>query len=201
MFSKPAQTSQPLHSLIQNRWSPRAFDPDQPVSEPALIAVLEAARWAPSCMNEQPWRFVACDRQRQAEAWSELLACLAEKNREWAQHAPVLILAAAQEHFAQNGKPNRWAAYDLGAASMSIVLQAAAEGLVAHQMGGFDPERAKQKFGLPEGFAPYAVIVIGFQADPETLSEEFKQRELAERSRADLVERVGFGAWGAGAKE
>lgn len=196
MISKPAITAEKIHDLIQNRWSPRAFDLKKPVSAVNLAALLEAARWAPSCMNEQPWRFLVCDKYQDETAWQTLLGCLAEKNQQWAAHAPVLLLSVAMDHFSRNDKANRWAAYDTGAASLNLCLQATALGLVTHQMGGFDADACRQKFNLPEHCSPMAVIAIGYQAEADDLSEEFKQRELAERTRADLNERFYFGHWG-----
>lgn len=196
MIRKPAITAEKIHDLIQNRWSPRAFDLKKPVSAANLAALLEAARWAPSCMNEQPWRFLVCDKYQDETAWQTLLACLAEKNQQWAAHAPVLLLSVAMDHFSRNDKDNRWAAYDTGAASLNLCLQATALGLVTHQMGGFDADACRQHFNIPEHCSPMAVIAIGYQAEADDLSEEFKQRELAERTRADLNERFYFGHWG-----
>lgn len=195
MIHKPAITSQTIHELIQNRWSPRAFAADKAIDDKVIDSLLEAARWAPSCMNEQPWRFVVCVKAHQAEAWQQMLDCLAEKNQLWAQHAPVLLLAIAMDNFAQNGKANRWAGYDTGAASLSLCLQATAHGLVTHQMGGFDAERCRVSFNLPDDCTPMSVIAIGYQAEADCLNEEMQQRELAERSRAALSERFFFGRW------
>ena len=195
MITKPAITNEKIHDLMQNRWSPRAFDLNKPVSASDLIALLEAARWAPSCMNEQLWHFLVCDKYQDETAWQTLLACLAEKNQQWAAKAPVLLLSVAAERFSQNDKVNRWAAYDTGAASLNLCLQATALGLVTHQMGGFDVEVCRKQFKISEHYSPMAVIAIGYQADADGLNEEFKQRELAERSRADLNERFYFGRW------
>lgn len=195
MLHKPAPSSVPLAPLLQDRWSPRAFDASKPLSEQQILTLLEAARWSPSCSNEQPWRFVVCHKQDNAQAWQTLLGCLAEKNQLWAQNAPLLVLAAAADSFTHNGKSNRWAAYDTGAAVLSMCLQATALGLVTHQMGGFDADCARLKFGLPDSIVPMSVIAIGYQAAPESLNDEFQQRELAERNRFELSERVGFGSW------
>ncbi len=196
MITKPAQTREKIHDLIQNRWSPRAFDAQKPIVDAVLISLLEAARWAPSCMNEQPWRFLVCNKSQDESAWQALLSCLAQKNQQWAQQAPLLMLAVAMNHFSQNDKDNRWAAYDTGAASMNLCLQATDLGLVAHQMGGFDVEQCREQFALPQNCTPMAVIAIGYQAEAELLSDEFRQRELAERARADIEQRFYFGRWG-----
>jgi nitroreductase len=196
MITKPAITSEKIHDIIQNRWSPRAFDASKLIADDTVQALLEAARWAPSCMNEQPWRFLVCNKANQKDAWQALLGCLAEKNQQWAINAPLLLLAVAMNNFNQNQKANRWAAYDTGAASLNICLQATAMGLVTHQMGGFDAEQCKKQFNLPEDCTPMSVIALGYQAEAEQLNDDFKQRELAERSRADLKERFYFGYWG-----
>lgn len=196
MHNKPANSSTPLHDIIRNRWSPRSFDADKAVDPAILTALLEAARWAPSCFNGQPWRFIVCNKSNDAAAWEKLLGCLAEKNQLWAKNAPVLILSLAMQNFGHNDKPNRWSAFDTGAASVSMCLQATALGLASHQMGGFDAERCRELFKLPEACTPMSVIAIGYQAEAELLSEDFKQIELSERSRKPLEESFYFGAWG-----
>ena len=195
MITKPAITSEKIHDIIQNRWSPRAFDSSKPIADDTVLALLEAARWAPSCMNEQPWRFLVCNKAKHEEAWQGLLSCLAEKNQQWAVNAPLLLLAVAMNNFNQNQKANRWAAYDTGAASLNICLQATAMGLVTHQMGGFDADQSRQRFNLPADCTPMSVIAVGYQAEAEQLNDEFKQRELAERSRVELEERFYWSSW------
>jgi nitroreductase len=196
MQHKPATTRVKIHELIQTRWSPRAFDPDKPVSRDDLLALLEAARWAASCFNDQPWRFVVCDKATNEVAWQQAFGILVEKNRQWAKNAPVLILAVAMEHFNHNGKANRWAMYDTGAASASLCLQATALGLVVHQMGGFDADLARAIFELPANCQPMAMMAVGYQADVGVLDDDFKAAELAERARAALNERFYAGFWG-----
>jgi nitroreductase len=196
MQSKPATTSTPIHDLIAQRWSPRAFDPSKPVSPDALLALQEAARWAASCFNDQPWRFVVCDKSTNPASWENALSVIVEKNQLWAKNAPVLILAVAMNHFNHNGSPNRWAAYDTGAASASLCLQAHALGLAAHQMGGFDSDKARAAFHLPDDCTPLAMIAVGFQAEAETLAADFQAAETADRCRAELSERFYQGEWG-----
>jgi nitroreductase len=198
MQHKPANTGVKIHELIQNRWSPRAFDPEKPVSSDDLLALLEAARWAASCFNDQPWRFVVCDKATDEAAWQQAFGTLVEKNRQWAKDAPVLILAVAMEHFNHNGKANRWAMYDTGAASAGLCLQATALGLVVHQMGGFDADLAHEVFQLPTNCQPMAMMAVGYQADVDVLDEDFKSAELAERARVVLNERFYAGSWGKG---
>ena len=192
---KTAITSVPINPLLQTRWSPRAFDPSKPVVREDLLALMEAARWAASCFNDQPWRFVICDKTTNEAAWQRALDTLADKNRRWAKNAPVLILAVAMEHFGHNGQPNRWAMYDTGAASANLCLQASALGLCTHQMGGFNAELARETFKLPDNCFPMAMIAVGYPADADLLDDDFKATELAPRSRAKLEEKFYSGKW------
>ncbi len=196
MQQKPATPEVKIHELIQTRWSPRAFDPDKPVSQDDLLALLEAARWAPSCFNDQPWRFIVCNKSTDETGWQNAFATLAEKNQRWAKNAPVLILAVAMDNFNHNGLPNRWAMYDTGAASMSLCLQATALGLIVHQMGGFNVEKAREVFYLPDDCKPMAMMAVGYQAYETVLDDDFKESELGARSRAMLNERFYAGQWG-----
>ena len=198
MQNKPAMTRVKIHDLIQARWSPRAIAPDKDVSHEDLIALLEAARWAPSCFNDQPWRYIVCVKSKDLTSWQHALTCLAEKNQKWAKNAPVLMLSVAMENFNHNGKPNRWAMYDTGAASVSLCFQATALGLVVHQMGGFDAEKARELFILPADCTPMSMIAVGYQAEIDVLDDDFKVAELAERTRAPLDQRFYFGQWGGG---
>jgi len=198
MQQKPATTRVKIHDIIQARWSPRAFDPDRQVSRDDLLALLEAARWAPSCFNDQPWRFIVCDKAADETSWQHAVTTLAEKNRLWAKNAPVLMLAVAMESFNHNGQPNRWAMYDTGAASVSMCLQATALGMCVHQMGGFDAEKAREVFNLPDDCRPMAMMAVGYQAEADVLDDAFKETELAARSRAALDERFYEGQWGRG---
>lgn len=195
MNDKPALTSVKVHEIIQNRWSPRAFDADRGVSDAHLAALLEAARWAPSCFNEQPWRYVIWVKSKDEAGWRKALSILSEKNRQWAKNAPVLILSAAKHHFSHNGKSNRWAMYDTGAASLSLCLQATALGLAVHQMGGFDAMKSRELFHIPEEYLPMSMMAVGYQADAEILDNQFIQAELADRSRSPLSEQFYLGQW------
>jgi nitroreductase len=200
MQQKPAITQVEIHDIIKARWSPRAFDPAKQVNHDDLLALLEAAHWAPSCFNDQPWRFVVCDKATDNTSWQNALAILVEKNRLWAKNAPVLILAVAMENFGHNGKPNRWASYDTGAASVSLCFQATAMGMSVHQMGGFDAEKAREVFNLPADCLPMSMIAIGYQAEVDILDDDFKEAELATRTRALLNDRFYVGQWGLGIK-
>ena len=189
-MKKTAETRFPLHDLIAERWSPRAFA-DRPVEAQVVGSLLEAARWAPSAFNEQPWRFFVAHRAH-ADDHRRLSECLVEGNA-WAREAPLLVLTVANTSFTRNGKPNAHARHDVGLATMSLVLQAQAEGLVSHQMAGFDPQRARTSLGIPDGFEPVAMVAIGYPGDEDRLPEALREREAAPRGRHELEAMV-FGA-------
>jgi len=196
-MKKPASTSQPIHPLLAERWSPRAFDPACGVGSDEIAALLEAARWAPSSFGEEPWGYVVCDRATNPEAWEKLFGCLVEGNQGWAKNAPLLILSVGRKEFGRNGKPNRHWAHDTGAATLSLVLQAEALGLRAHQMSGFDAGAAAAAFGVPEGHECLSVIAVGKQAEADTLEDgAMADRERAERTRKPLGELFFDGNWG-----
>ena len=196
--TKRAASSVPIHDLIASRWSPRAIDQDTRVTRQQITALLEAARWAPSCFGDQPWRFLVWDRFADSDAWQQAFDCLAEGNQTWVRQCPVLLAAVAHSEFERNGKPNRWGQYDTGAASENLCLQAAALELVAHQMGGFDKTRLTAAFGIPERFTPMAMIAVGAPAAQETLPEKFREAETAPRNRRPLPELAFDGRWGSG---
>ncbi len=196
IVEKKAQTSVAIHDLIARRWSPRAFDKSKPVSRALVIALLEAARWAPSCYGDEPWRYLLWDRQRDPASWQKAFECLSEGNQAWVKNVPLLLASIAGSQFAHNGKPNRWGQHDTGAASANLVLQAVALGLAAHQMGGFDADKLREKFAIPPGYTPMAMIAVGYQADAGILEGEVKERELAPRTRMPLGEKFFEGSWG-----
>jgi nitroreductase len=195
-MKKPAITQAPIHELIAARWSGRAYDGIRPVNQNLTLALLEAARWAPSCYGDQPWRFVVWNRGEDATAWQAAFDCLAPGNRSWVKDASLLVLVAADTLFNHNGQPNRWAQYDTGAAAENLCLQAEALGLMAHQMGGFDPDRARAVAGVPKQFTLMAMISVGYPADPVTFSPEVSERETAPRTRRALGEMFFAGSWG-----
>jgi nitroreductase len=196
MPDKPARSAVPIHDLLARRWSPRAYDASRPVSGEQLTALMEAARWAPSCIGALPWRFLVWDRVCDADGWQRAFDCLDEGNRKWVMNAPLLMLSCAGSRFEHNGKLNRWSQHDTGLASENLVLQAVALGLVAHQMGGFDAARARAAFDIPDEYTPMAMIAIGYQAPAGVLDEETRNKELAERVRKPLAERFFEGQWG-----
>lgn len=194
-MQKPAITQQPIHDLIAQRWSGRAYDASQGVSKEQVISLLEAARWAPSCFGDQPWRYVVCNKADNLQAWQAAFDCLVPGNQSWAVNAPVLLLICADTLFSHNDKPNKWAPYDTGAATENLCLQATALGLMAHQMGGFDVDKARATFNVPERYQILAMVTVGYQADVESLTGETKERETAPRSRKPLNELFFNGQW------
>lgn len=190
-----AQTQEPIHALLAQRWSPRAFASDKPVSQAQLLALAEAARWAPSCFGDQPWHYIICARASERAAWEAVLGTLTGANPSWAQHAPVLIAAVAATRFKHDGSENRWAQHDTGAASMSMALQAVALGLVAHQMGGFDSARLRTALAIPDDYMPMAVIAVGYAAPAQILPPPLAARETAPRARLPLAQNFFAGRW------
>ena len=190
-MDKPAPNEHPIIDAVKRRWSPRAYD-GTPVATRDLASLFEAARWAPSAFNEQPWRWILASRDDEA-AFADLLGCLDPWNRKWADAAGALALAVASERFARNGKPNAYAGYDLGQACAQLALQATEMGLFVHPMAGIEPETARERFGIPAGFAAVTALAIGRAGDPETLPEDMRESELASRERKPLNELV-FGA-------
>jgi nitroreductase len=190
---KPAPTNFPVHDLIRHRWSPRAFS-DKPVDREILASLFEAARWAPSSNNEQPWAYFVATKDN-AEDFAKMVSVLVEFNADWAKNAPVLLLAVSRLKF-PNGNPNRNAFYDTGAATALLSVEATARGLAVHQMAGFDPAKAKQVFEIPEDCEPIAAIAVGFPGDPNSLSQKLQDRENAPRTRKPLTEFVMSGRWG-----
>jgi nitroreductase len=192
-MQKPAPTNFPVHDLIRDRWSPRAFA--KKLVEPSVLASLfEAARWAPSSNNEQPWAYLVATKEEK-ENFAKTLSVLVEFNAGWAKEAPVLMITVSRLNF-QNGTPNRNAFYDTGAATALLSVEATARGLAVHQMAGFDPAKAKQVFDIPEDWEPIAAIAIGYPGDPNSLPQKLHDREIAPRTRKPLSEFVMSGRWG-----
>ncbi len=196
MNHKQPDTQQPIHALLAERWSPRAFDIDRPIEAEKRQALLEAARWAPSCFNDQPWRFIVCNRHTNEAAWETAVAVLADKNQLWARQAPLLILVCSEDLFSHNGNENRWAHYDTGAAGLSICLQATALGLFTHQMGGFDLDAARTAFAIPDSVTPMAMMAVGYQGRIENLDAGFVDAEQQARARKPVDKIVFEGRWG-----
>ena len=192
-MEKPADNQYPIHELIKQRWSPLAFN-IRPVEPEKIASLLEAARWAASCFNEQPWFFIVAT-QDNAQEYEKLFSCLVEANQTWAKDAPLLMLSVAKLSFTRNNKPNRHALHDLGFAVGNLTLQAQALGLFVHQMGGFDADKARTLYSIPEDYEPVAAIAIGYPGNLSQLDEDLQQRELSPRSRKLLTEFVFRGNW------
>jgi len=182
---KTASTSVPVHPLLAERWSPRGFDSAHELGDQELTALLEAARWAPSAQNSQPWRFLVT--RRGEEAHSRLFAGLAPGNRAWAGAASALILVAARTA-GDDGSPQPWALYDTGQAVAALVTQAQAEGLAVHQMGGFDTAALRAEFGLGDDLTPVVVLAIGRRGTIADLPDHLAGRETAPRTRRPVID-------------
>lgn len=196
---KHATPDHPIHELISARWSPYAYN-GKSVEPAKLLSCLEAARWAASSYNEQPWRFIIATRDNRAE-WDRLLSCLLEANQAWARHAGVLILTVASTTFQRNGKPNRVCEHDIALAAANLTFQATALGLHVHQMAGINADAIRQTYAIPAGFNPVTAIAIGYAASTATEAPdaELAQRDAAARSRKPLSEFVFASSWGTSA--
>jgi len=195
-MEKPAVTDYPIHDLLSRRWSPLAFD-QHPIPEDTLHRLFEAARWAASSYNEQPWSYILGVKAQDPAQFERLASTLVPQNA-WAKQAPVLVLSVAKTTFTSNGSPNRVAFHDVGMATANLVLEATSEGIFVHQMGGYDAAKARELFAIPEGYEPVAMIALGFPGDAEALPEAWKARDLAPRKRKPVSEFVFRGNWGAG---
>jgi nitroreductase len=182
---------------IHERWSARSFD-ERTVSDATLKKVFEAARWAASSSNEQPWRFVVG--RRGDGTWRKIHDTLVRFTQSWAHRAPVLIVGTTATKFSESGAENQYALYDLGAATSYLTLEAATLGLTTHQMGGFDHEAARKALAIPAEYALGAVIALGYQGEPAVLGDQtLIEREMAGRTRKPLDEIV-FTEWDRPAK-
>jgi nitroreductase len=194
MFEKQASADYPIQELLAKRWSPYAFQ-DRPVPEDDLRSLFEAARWAASSFNEQPWTYIVATKE-DPEQFQQVLSCLVEFNQIWAKAAPVLALGIASLTSARDGQVNRAAVHDLGLAAGNLLVEATARGLVVHQMLGIFPDKARQVFDIPEGFEAWTAIAIGYRGDPTSLSDALRQRERLPRQRKPLSQFVFSGKWG-----
>ena len=190
----PTPTDVPLNDLVRKRWSPRAFA-DQSVAPEVLHSLFEAARWAPSSSNEQPWAYIAATKDDPAN-FAKMLSILVEFNAGWAKYAPVLALSIAHLHMQKDGSANHLARHDVGSASAQLTFEAVSRGLLVHQMAGFDADKARQVLAIPQDWAPVAAMAIGYPGDPQSLPEKLRERELAPRVRKPLSEFVMAGSWG-----
>ncbi|MBV9867578.1 MAG: nitroreductase family protein [Abitibacteriaceae bacterium] len=184
------QAEHDVQPIFLNRWSPRAFSPE-PIAEELLWSVFEAARWAPSSNNEQPWRFLVARSEADRKRFLEFLF---PGNQVWAQHAPVLVVVVAKKTFSHNGNPNPVATFDCGCAWGYLALQALHNGLITHGMAGFDRDAARAALNVPQDYDPVAVLAIGRHGDKALLPEAVQQREVpsGRRPAAESVMEGGF---------
>jgi nitroreductase len=194
MLDKPAQTATHVTPLIRERWSPRAFQ-TKPVSKTDLTAVLEAARWAASCNNGQPWRFIVATSD-DAAAHAAALAGFNARNQRWTKTAPVLVFVCARKTFEANGNPNPHSWYDTGAAVAQFTLEAQARGLRVHQAAGIEREVVRKTYGVPDDVDIIVGFALGYQGDPDSLPEELPGREREARARKPLGEIAYAGHFG-----
>ncbi len=191
---KHANPDHPIEPAIAKRWSPYVYDP-RPVERDKLLSCLEAARWAASSFNEQPWSLIVAERADD-QAFDAALQCLVEANQAWACNAGVLILTAVKTTFTRNGNPNRVAEHDLGLAMGNLSIQATALGLEAHQMAGVNLAKVRQTYDIPDGYEPVTAIALGYVGDPSKADPQLAQRDQGSRDRKPLSEWVFAGRWG-----
>lgn len=191
---KHASADHPILDHIAQRFSPYVFEP-RDVEREKLLSCLEAARWAASSFNEQPWSFLVAERSDR-DAFSAMLDCLVEANQEWAKEAGVLLITVAAETFSRNNKPNRVCDHDIGLAAGNLTMQATALGLCVHQMAGVNLSKTRQVYGIPDSHHPLTAIAIGYAGDvSNAANEQHAERDSAPRSRKPLGEFVFHQAW------
>jgi nitroreductase len=183
--TKIAKTQYPVSDLVKNRWSARSFSPRQ-IDKDILYTLFEAATWAASSNNEQPWQYLYA--YNGTEAFDKIWACLMSGNQPWAKNASVLVISIARKTFLADGKPNKHARYDVGAANATLMLEATKHQIYGHQMGGFYADKIIETFSLTEDQDPVVVIALGYLDDADKLDEPFKTRELTPRTRKPLAE-------------
>lgn len=199
MHPKQARADHDVLDVIRHRWSPRAFDAGRDVPLAELARLFEAARWAPSSGNTQPWRFLVADRRRSPERFAALFSTLTGKNPAWAGAAPVLVLVAVQVTLERSESPDPVGYYDTGQAVSLLTVQATSQGLSVRQMEGFDRERAREACAVPPPYEPLVVMAIGYSGDPESLVlEKHREAEVTPRNRRPIGEFTFDGAWGHG---
>lgn len=193
-MNKQAKTNYPIHELLANRWSPRTFS-QRSVSSDILGSLLEAARWAPSSRNEQPWAFIIATKE-EPQAFEQMWSVLMGGNQGWAKDAAVLMIAVAKLSWDYNGKPNSHAWYDVGQAVAHLSIQAMAHNLYLHQMAGFYPDKAHEVYNIPEDYRAITALAIGYLGNIDELPDDLRKRELGQRRRKPLNELLFTGTWG-----
>lgn len=191
---RSASPDYPVNELISKRWSPYAYS-NRLIPRADLRSIFEAARWAASSFNEQPWRYLVASRD-QSQQFERMLSCLLDGNQAWAREAPTLAIGCARTTFSRNNKPNRVAQHDLGLASASLSLEAISRGVHVHQMAGILPDKAREIFAIPQEFEPVTALAMGYWAGPNAGSRELQARDAGERSRRPQADFVFGGTWG-----
>jgi len=193
-MQKPAAVQYPVHDLVKHRWSPRAFA-DRDVDPAVLRTLFEAARWAASSYNGQPWSFIIATR-KETEAFHRILSCFVEFNIGWAKHAPVIGISVAKLNFDHDGSPNRHAYHDVGQAMANLAIEAVSNGLQVHQMAGILVDKARETLSIPAGYDPVAGFALGYAGDPQKLPDQLREREVAPSQRKPADSFVFDGSWG-----
>lgn len=181
---KTATTTHTIHPLLRERWSPRAFSA-QSIAPETMATILEAALWAPSAMNEQPWRYAYALKENEA-GFAQLVELLAPGNAAWAKKAAALVVCSTKMTYTLNNKPNVNAFHDAGMANQNLAIQALAEGVYVHFMEGFDKAKAASLLGLAEDMQPVCMIALGYLGEAESLDEPYLSRERAARTRKPM---------------
>jgi nitroreductase len=193
-YAMKAATDYPINDLIAARWSPYSFA-NRSISDQDLKSLFEAARWAASSFNEQPWSYIVAKKE-DAEEFGRLVSCLVEANQVWAKQASALAIGITRLNFAGTDKSNRAAIHDLGLASASLVLEATARGISTHQMIGIVPDKVRELYSVPEGNEPLTAVAIGYAGDPNNLPEALRTRDAARRPRKPIQDFIFRGKWG-----
>ena len=193
-MEKPAANEHPIHDLMVQRWSPRAFTP-RPLPRAQILTLLDAARWAASSFNQQPWHLLVATMEDE-ERFAQLLDCLVPGNQVWARNASLLIITVTKRTFDHNGKPNVCAEHDIGLFAGQLVLQATALGLATHQMAGIEADKIRAVYGVPEGYDPLTGIAVGYPGDPDSLPDDLREMELEARTRRPFDAFVFADGWG-----
>ena len=192
---KKASTDHPVHEVIESRWSPYKFLPDRLIPREDLFSLLEAARWAPSSYNEQPWRFIIAPKE-QTDEFEKLLSCLVKANQDWAKNSSVLMLGVTHLTFDRNGKENKAAMHDLGAAVSHLSFEATIRGISVHQMIGIEPQKAKKIYGIPEKYEVLIACALGYPDLNEAATDPLTIRDKTPRARKTISEIVFYKEWG-----
>lgn len=195
-MNKTTPTIAPVSDFIEKRWSPRSFDANKRISEKDIQSIFEAARWAPSCFNDQPWKFIVADRFQNEDAWNKMLACINDWNQGWAKSCPVLSIILHDTQFDRNGKHNKWGPYDTGAAAVSLMYQAIELGIHSHQMGGFHEDKIYDSYKIPDRYKAISVIAFGYHDQDGPADNEYKETDKKARERKNPNDSFFMNEWG-----